>query len=192
MDWSWLKVIIEKLRIHSVVGSGVFVTLCAILFTKDYWALALAGLLSFLIIEFVIYLFGFLKKKRIVREIKMNERQKYEEEQRQYTDLIWLLFLGLSERNLKLALATFGAPRDPTDKYVRIVKMDSLLYSQLLSSQYSGYGNSDPFTISINNSRSMIVCLQKKHIGDSMVVYFDSYFYNLIEEFLKTGVKKKI
>lgn len=192
MDWSWLKVIVEELRIHSVVGSGVFVTLCAILFTKDYWVLALAGLLSFLIIEFVIYLFGFFKKKHIAKEKEMKERQRGEEEQRQYTDLIWLLFSGLSERNLKLALATFEAPRDPTNKYIRIVKMDSFLCSQLLSSQYSGYGSSDPFTIPINNSRSMIVCLQKKHIGDSMVIYFDSYFHDLIEEFLKTGIKKKI
>lgn len=191
MDWGWLRVLVEKLRIHSIVGCGVFVALCAIFISQDLWILILTGLQSFLLIELIIYLFEVFIKKQKTEKVNLQNKYKHEAEQKQYSDLIWHLFLGLSEMNMKLLLVTFDAPRDPSDKYVRIINPRSLLYSQLESSRFSGYCSSDPFTVSIDSMYS-IACLERKYIGDSMIVHFDPYLYGLVEEFLKTGIKSKI
>lgn len=192
MDWGWLKILLEKLRIYSIIGSGVFVALCAIFISQDLWILIFTGLLSFLIIEFIIYLFGVFKKKQKIKRRNLQEKHKQEMDQEKINNSIWYLFLGLSDVNMKLVLAIFDAPGDYTNKYVRVIKQCDSLYSQLESISYLGYGLSDPFAVPINNSEWVFDCLHREHIGDSIKVSFVPYFYSLVEEYLKTGLKKKI
>lgn len=191
MDWGWLKIIIEKLRIYSLIGALFFIALCAVLFTKDSWILIVIGSASFLVIEFAIYIYDRFEKKRNIKRKNIKAQNQYNEEEQKYKDLVWYFFLGLNGETMRNILAVFDSPKDPSDKYVRIFEKYSSLSQQLNSYKYQGYGSGGFFEINIDD-RYVIHCLEMKDIGDSVVVTINPYFYALIEEYFKTGRKIKI
>ena len=176
----WLKVLLEKVRIHSFIGAMVFVCLAALIFSFNMWILLLVFCVSFLLIEFFIYLSHKLNEK----EIQHEKHKKVVRENDEILDRIWHLFLGLSDADMKFLKGIyFIENRDPSDKYVRLIQQGDLYYSRIYTE--------DSFDLYLTD-RSYIPCLRKDFLRKTIVVHFHFYFYDLLEHYLKTGKKEKL
>lgn len=110
----WFKVLLEKARLHSMIGAIAVVALAAKLFILDIWWLVLIFCISFLIIEYLIYLNEIIKKHRFKTQDKVLKERENALKNDAYLNLIWHFFLALSDTNLKLAISIYNIEdKDP-------------------------------------------------------------------------------
>lgn len=188
MEWGWLKIFADKLRILTWIGALLVVAFTAVFYTADFWVLILVGTSSILLIELTIFSFKkhkwYIEKRRKKNEqIRISKKSISNREEK-----IWHLFIGLSDDNLKLAIQIFKSSIDPSNEKLRIIREGSNLYFNLYT---LGMGMQNPFEIHSSNYWQ-IPCIWKERLGNSLIVHFDDYFYRLIEHYVKTKKKSKL
>jgi predicted membrane protein len=176
----WLKVLLEKVRIHSFIGAMAFVCLAALIFSFNMWILLFVFCVSFLLIEFFIYLCKKLEEKESQHEKYKNVVRENDE----ILDRMWHLFWGLSDADMKFLKGIyFIEDKDPADKYVRFIRQDNSYYNKVYSDE--------SFDLPLGD-RTYIPCIGKDFLGNTIVLHFHYYFYDLLEHYLKTGKKEKL
>ncbi len=115
------------------------------------------------------------------------QHEKYKKvvrENNEILDRMWHLFLGLSDADMAfLKDIYFIGDRDPADKYVRFIRQDNSYYNKVYSDE--------SFDLPLGD-RTYIPCIGKDFLGNTIVVHFHSYFYNLLEHYIKTDKKDKL
>lgn len=188
MDLEWIRVLLEKLHIHSVIGACVFVSLCALLFSEKIWILILIGSISFLLIEGGIFSYKHFCKCKVKKKSLAQKNKSNEESIQRKKDGIWHLFIGLSDENMGIAQEIFYEESDPYDNHIRIIRKMNALRDKIDSLGYCGV---HPFYASIDGG-DYIPCIKEKTTGDSIIIQFDPYFYTLLEFYIEHKFKEKL
>lgn len=179
----WLKVLLEKAKLHSIIGAIAATVLLEKLFRFDLWLLILVFCVSFLLIEYFIYLVKSIKEGKKNAEAEARREEKQMQEYKKCSDLIWHFFLSMPDDVFILSKAIYYIEdKDPHNKYVRVVKDGTEYYYKL-------YRNEN-FNISVALNK-YISCIHMKHLNRAIVVTFNPIFYDLLECYLETGRKEK-
>lgn len=180
----WFKILLEKARVHSVVAAFIPLGICAILCSNNFWILLIVYSISFLLIELGFYWHKLYMQKRIESQRIKKLAQREEEEFQYHKDMIWHFFLAISESDLNLAIKLFKIEnRDPSDRYVRVIKRKYVEYFQSFYLSNFELRTGD---------HSYIPCIRIETLGNTTVLHFWPYFYDLLEFYIKTGKKEKL
>lgn len=186
MDWiSLLSTLANKIKVMSSVIALFFVALYAIFYNTKIWCLVLVFCTAYILVEFIIYMYSLCIKLSQKRKAKQEKEKEYIRKDKENKIKIFRFFESLSDFNLDLLIDIYNEEYYSSDEYVRIIKESN---SNLF---YKCNESSNICNIPLNNSYQQ--CLMRVLIyNDSLIVEFDPYLYSLIENYVHTGLKKKI
>lgn len=181
-----LKYLIEKLKVTYIFIACLITALIAKFISTDKVWLIISFCSTYLIVEFIVWLYGkILSSSQIRKEKREEEKRKYAEE-KSNEELIWQHFISLSDRTLQVAEDIYHAKMpDKSSPLIRLLpEREDFLFLV-----FASYKN--PFDIQLGN-RYYIPCISGESKDNNILVIFNRYFYLLLENYIKTGRKEKV
>lgn len=181
-----LKEVIEKLKVTYLFIACLVTALIAKFITIDKIWLIISFCSTYLITECIIWLH---RKYLSYTQITLEKREKEKEfiaALNNNKEIIWQHFISLSDNTLNFAKEFYNANKpDINNPLLRILPIRNSP-SYLV---YSSFEN--PFDIQLDD-RTYIPCVSGEHKDDNVLITFNSYFYSLLENYIKTGNKIKV
>lgn len=181
-----LKEVIEKLKVTYIFIACLVTALTAKFITIDKIWLIISFCSTYLIVEFIVWLYGKYLTYSQIREKQIEEVKRDYAEEEKNKEIIWQHFISLSDRTLQVAKDIYDADKpDKSNPLLRLIpEKENFLF--LI---YASYEN--PFDIQLGD-RYYIPCIRGERKDNNILIIFDSYFYMLLENYMKTGNKKKV
>lgn len=181
-----LKTLIEKLKVTYILIACLVTAFIAKFVTADKIWLVISFCSTYLLVEFIVWLHSKYLSYSQKHKEEMEEEENNKTEENNEKELIWQHFISLSDRTLEVAKEIYYANRpDINNPLLRLLPKGScpsyLVYASFES----------PFDIQLDN-RSYIPCISGEHKDNNVLITFNSYFYSLLEIYVKTGNKTKL
>lgn len=181
-----LKTLIEKLKVTYILIACLVTAFIAKFVTADKIWLVISFCSTYLLIEFIVWLHSKLLSYFHHRQEEREEEENNKAEENNEKELIWQHFISLSDRTLEVAKEIYYANKpDINNPLLRILPIRNSP-SYLV---YSSFEN--PFDIQLDYG-TYIPCVSGEHKDDNVLITFNSYFYSLLEIYVKTGNKTKV
>ena len=162
--------------------------ICYRYLTNDWWWVVVVGIVVFLMVVYLMYLYNVHKKKRSLRKIiKANdERDKAEKLKwlRNHKDKVKSFFLTLEDYDLEAITELYKYEGIPTGYFNdRIVKADFIAPGET-----KVYTKPTAFSCALNVYKySPYIIEVGENQGTKRHIRFDLFLYALIENYVKTG-----
>ena len=162
--------------------------ICYRFLTNDWWWIVVAGIVVFLTVVYLMYLYNVYRRKRYLKEeIKaLDENRKAEKLQwlRNHKDKVKSFFMTLEDYDLEAITELYKYEGIPTGYYnERIVKADSIASGEpKVCTKPTAY----ICALNVHRYRPYIIEIGENQ-GTKRHIRFDLFFYILIENYVKTG-----
>lgn len=186
MDFEWLKIVLERIKLIDLAISGACVAGFALLVDDNVWWLILIGCLAYIIVTFCRFMIERYKQKVSDEEEAETDRVIAEKKNNDFKREAWLRYYSMPDKVLNLAVSAYKGEMDPSDKYTRIIKNDNRYLYEQIDSYYAS-----EFRI-YKSDREYYPLVRARYFDRNSIFEFNPYFFSLVEHYVQGNLYKKI
>lgn len=187
----------DKFNINSLlIGVTVATAVILIFYPFEYSAwgiplrliclltLSISG--TYLLVELIKFCYKNRENKKSVAIKEESQNEKYQEYANTRCQNIWLYFNSMTEDNLSFLVGLFKkGERDSYDKNIRIIDTEHTPY-------VSEYQMKKHFSLKFGAEFEYSCFDEINKTNTKLIFKFEEYFYKLLENYIDTGIRKKI
>lgn len=183
-----IKELVSKLELKT--GPVLFTVLATLIYIyfvpqSPYVATAIFAITAYIVLLYTPKAIAFVRKEKGKKRIKASKMAELSERKQALNELIFNFFLSMSEQKLSILADIIQMHSVGNNKYKRVIPATSHLRAMIQSRDFviPLYGRQDLVLVRFFESFDSMA---------SLVIDIDPYFYDLIENYIKTGVRSEI